>query len=100
MILNKEPYISSGGWITLNEYVDYKVVSGIVFVKIKKTEASSTWTEIATIPLGFRPSVNIYNTIFERTSDRMNVYVNSLGSVQIFGDTSGVLSSILSYPLD
>lgn len=90
---------NSGEWVTLNEYIDYKVCSGIVFVWVKQTYTSypNEWKTLGTLPSQFKPREWIYDTSYVEAGIYGNLAISSDGAVLC--KTAANLKAVMSYPL-
>ena len=98
MILNKEQYASNGEWIGVNsDSFYYKIVSGVVFVKIPIPQLSY-WSSRGTLPAEARPSNTLVFTVDGRNDSISMGQITSGGEVYTYSPASTNVH-IISYPL-
>lgn len=88
---------NSGGsadsdWTRLDtSSVYYRKIGKIVYVRAEITEAySQGWSTLATLPVGYRPILNVMFSLYSSTATVINCRVTSGGEVQYV--TSGTIS--------
>lgn len=92
-------------WITVNQYVDYKVSNGFVSVKFKKLLTNSLPAIIATLPSEYAPKSRImqilYNLTVSGTTYIAGIIITSDGKIQSYGNTTleDDGATIIVYPL-
>lgn len=85
--------ISDSGWILLNStnQVYYRKIGNMVAVR-GLTVVSTTWSELGTLPQGYRPKTSIYRGIIDRyndpVDDRSSMCILTDGIIYSSGNTS------------
>lgn len=73
------------GWLVASNYVEYRKIDDVVYVKIKDgyTPSTSSWNSIGVLPVGFRPSVQVKVCLDFETNFWANVAIHTDGNVRV-----------------
>ena len=117
-ITDLDSRLSDTGWLTLsnsdvyNGVIYYRRKNGIVYVTLpeitlKESRDSAAFSNLATLPVGFRPSISgIATTITTRGTNNIGIlYINPYGDIRITAISTNVIATnytiytIISFPV-
>ena len=91
-------------WNSVSASLEYGIKDGIVYVRvIVPQNAGEVNTQLGTLPVEARPSIEFYQSLFYRPSNGMSasIYISPSGGhvVCVANNTSGAsIEGMLSYP--
>lgn len=87
------------GWLVASNYVEYRKIDDVVYVKIKEgySVSTTTWNSIGVLPVGFRPSVQVKICLDSETNFWANVSIYADGNVRVLSNLAS--PSMVSFAL-
>ena len=92
--INKTALYDSG---TIDGYISGNVVT--IYFSVLKLTSATAWSNIATIPSGYRPKISINATLYSDVMSPVAIYIGSNGGIQSTGgmSTSSNYSGAITY---
>ena len=92
------------GWISIGKYSMYRKVNGIVYVNFQETPPSvGDVVTIFTMPIGFRPSKNLYFSASENHTTpqfSVNIVAKTTGEISLIASKNTQFIGSFSFPTD
>lgn len=89
--------INGTGWQILGAGISYIKLGSVVYLAITTTDTGSAWALAGTLPAGYRPSRNVYQTLYSAGTTFSNVYVTPAGAINVRGNAA--FDGMISFPV-
>lgn len=86
-VTSVEDVLADTGWVqigTTGTY--YRKVGDVVWVKGHGLISASSWGLIATLPIGYRPAINIYQCLYVDATHQRSIKIEKNGDISMFSD--------------